>query len=165
MSRKKQQPRKTWQRRAKSSGRFQCLYDDLLDSPAFHDLTARQKILLIYCRREAHGRAMAENGNDERCFWMNKSLRCNVHELYKTSDTRAFEHDMASLISHGFVDLVRSGYETRTKSLYRLSGRWNHWGTKAFGTPEDVKTVHLQNAEAKAKRERLKTEGTCNTAP
>ncbi len=161
---KKQQPRKPWQRRANSSRHFQCLYDDLLDSPAFHDLTAREKVLLIFCRRESHGRAMAEGEHDERLFYMNKSLRTTIHELYKPSDTRQFEHDMAALIAHGFVDLVKSGYETRTKSLYRLSDRWNHWGTRAFGTPENVKTVHLQNEEAKAKRERLKTESTCNHA-
>ena len=172
MPKRKAQQRKPWQRRANSSRQWNPLFHDLLDSPAFHDLTPSAKTLFLYCVRETHGDAMRASGTqDERLFYMNRSLRCKVHELYPLSDTRAFERDMAQLVSHGFVDCLKSGLDTRTKSLYRLSARWCDWGTPAFSMPQQYKTLHMQIVEGRelaAKRKAqaaAETEGTCAGAP
>ena len=152
MARKRKQPVKSWQRRPTASGHFQLLYDDLLDSPAFHDLSPKQKVLLIYCIRESHGAAMRENApeggkGDERMFYMNRALRIH-HGLYAESDTRGFRRDMSALISHGFVDCLRSGYERRERSIFRLSARWNIWGTSDFTVPDNVRLGHIALGES-----------------
>lgn len=172
MARAKKQERKPWQRRANASRQWNPIYNDLLDSPAFHDLTPSQKVLYFYCQRETHGDAMRDSGTqDERVFFMNRALRCKTHQLYPLSDTRAFERDMAQLVGHGFVDCLQSGLDTRTKSLYRLSARWCDWGTPAFSMPERLKTLHMQIAEGKQLAAQRKaqaaaeTEGTCAGAP
>ncbi len=148
MARKRKQVVNGWQRRPQGSKHFLQVYDDLLDSASFHDLTARQVRLYLYCVRESHGAAMRDNAKnggtgDQRLFYMNQSLRTDVHELYPKSDTRGFERDMQSLIEHGFVDCVKSGYAGREKSVYRLSARWHEWGLPGYEVPDSVKTVHM----------------------
>ena len=172
MARAKKQQRKPWQRRANSSHQWNPIFNDLLDSPAFHDLSASAKTLYLYCQRETHGDAMRDSGTqDGRLFYMNRALRCKVHDLYPLSDTRAFERDMAQLVSHGFVDCLKSGLDTRTKSLYRLSARWCDWGTPAFSMPEQFKTLHMTIAEGKELAARrmaqaaAETESTCSATP
>ena len=138
MPRKRSTPRKVWQRRAGGSAQFAQIYHDLLDSPAFHSLSDKQKLLYVYCVRETHGDAMRDaQGQDERLFYMNAELRTR-HGLYAESDTRGFERDVAALIESGFVDCLESNYRTRTKNLYRLSGRWCQWGGPEFIFPEDA---------------------------
>ena len=159
---RKSQTRKPYQRRANSRAGFVPLYYDLLDSPAFHDLTPRQKVLYVYCARESHGRAMGEAENrgeakDETLFYMNKGLRSKVHEIYPESDTRCFREDMAALVEHGFVDCVQSGLEKRENNLFRLSGRWNHWGTSAFSVPKEIKTTYMLRQEQKERRKEAST--------
>ena len=153
MARRKRQQRKAWQRRANGSGQWHPIFNDLLDSPAFHDLRPSAKVLYLYCQRETHGDAMRDSGTqDERLFYMNRALRCKVHELYPLSDSRGFERDMRELVSHGFVDCLESGLAERKRSLYRLSGRWCDWGTSAFSMPKQFKTTHQLIAEDRERR-------------
>lgn len=152
MGRGKKYEYKAHQRRPNSSTRFVQVYHDLLDSPAFQDLTAQQKTLYVYCILESHGKAMVENQKtrlDERLFYMNKQLYVHVHKLYSEKDTRGFNRDMAALITHGLIDCVESNYKRRKKNLYRLSQRWHNWGTDAFEMPEEVMTNHMRIARAK----------------
>ena len=157
MSRRKKQSPKAFQRRPNGSSHFVQVFDDLLDSKAFHALSARQKALYLYCLRESHGAAMRDSTpqggqGDERLFYMNKALRTEVHELYAKSDTRGFERDMGALVSVGLVDCVSSGYAAREKSVYRLSARWWHYGTRAYSLPDSVKTLHMLIAEDKQRK-------------
>jgi len=157
MSKRRKQPPKPYQRRSNGSSHFNQLYDDLLDSEAFHGLSARQKVLYIYCVRESHGQAMRDSGTaNDALFYMNRALRTEVHELYAKSDTRCFERDMGALISVGLVDCVRSGYEKREKTVYRLSSRWHHYGTCAYSLPDTVKTTHMLIDEGKRMRKQVK---------
>lgn len=149
MGRKKQtyQPH---QRRPNSSVAFVQVFHDMLDSPAFHDLTAKQVQLFLYCLRETHGRATADDPqHDTARFYFNRHLQTVVHELYAPSDYRGFERDMQSLIEHGFCDMVSSGYATKEKNVYRLSSRWHHWGSKAFSMPESCMSTHQKIARRK----------------
>lgn len=152
MPRKRRQTAKPYQARSGGKSGFIRLFYDLLDSEAFHDLTPKQQILLVFCIRESHGRAMADNGGDERLFYMNRALRVEKHGLYADTDKRGFERDMAALIEHGFVDCVQSNYRSRERNLYRLSARWNMWGQPAFSVPDSVKTTHMRLAESRVKK-------------
>ena len=142
--RKGQQPRKLYLCLPGGSPKFVQVYHDMLDHDAYKDLTAKQKELHLYCLRNTHGKATEDDpSHDPRLFYMNKAQRTVEHRLYPPSDTRRFKHDMAALVSHGFVDCVRSGYATRTKSLYRLSSRWHRWGTESFELPNEVMTEYM----------------------
>ena len=149
MSRKRQQPRKPYQRRPGSSTSFVQLHHDLMDSKAFHDLSARAKVLYLYCVRESHGAATRDDveRHDERLLYMNKALRTQLHELYPPSDTRMFEEHMSELIGHGFIDVAYRGYKSRERSVYRLSSRWCDWGTDKFEVPDSVKSSHMLMSE------------------
>lgn len=145
MGRKKGCSSKPYQRRATGATGFACLYYDLLDSAAFHDLAPRQKVLYVYCVRESHGRAMRDSASmDESLFYMNAGLRSKYHELYSPNDTRCFERDMSALIMHGFIDCLQSNFKSREKNVYCLSSRWHKWGTDAFEVPDSVMTNHMK---------------------
>lgn len=164
MPRRKKQPPKPFQRRPSGSRHFIQLYDDVLDSKAFHSLSARQKVLYVYCVRESYGAAMRDSAKgsakgNPALFYMNKALRTEVHELYAKSDTRCFERDMAALVGAGLVDCVRSGYERREKTVYRLSSRWWHFGTCAYSLPDSVKTTHQLIEEGKEMRKKTQESG------
>ena len=145
MPRRKQQPRKPYQRRAGSSNQFIAIYYDLIDSEAWRSLSPMQQRLYIVCVRESHNAKTTPEGGtfDERLFFMNKALRTTVHKLYPPSDTRRFKHDMAKLIEVGFVDCVHSNYKSREPNLYRLSARWGAWGTDSHELPDDVMTNYM----------------------
>ena len=76
-------------------------------------------------------------------FTFNKAKwhKDGLYGLY--SNSRQFYKDMAALIEHGLVDCVQSGYSTRTKSLYKLSNRWQLWGTENFTVPTSVMTTSM----------------------
>lgn len=161
MPRKQSLPYKPHQRRAKGSKSWNPMFHDLMDSPAYHDLTPKQKVLYCYCVRESHGSA-AEDATragkpyDERLFYMNRELACDRHGLYTRGDRRGMVRDMAALVEHGFVDCLSMGRKEMAKNLYRLSARWHFWGTPSFSMPEEVKTEHMRNEDAR-RREQEKT--------
>lgn len=152
---------KPWQRREGSSEGFAQIHHDRLDSPAFHDLTAAQKVLYVYCVRESHGAAMkALSGIDERLFYMNRGLWASTHKLYSRNSDRSFNRDMAALIDHGFVDCVRPSYKMGMKNLYSLSWRWGVWGTDAFEVPEKYKTTWMKRRDMKKKQAAVEEQAT-----
>ena len=144
MARKKQSYR-PYQRRANADKTgFARLFYDLLDDPAFRDLTPRQRLLYVYCVRESHNDNTMTEGKpfDESLFLMNRAKR-KEHGVYGATDTRQFERDMSELIRHGFVDAVSSGYATKKPNIYRLSARWHNWGTPSFSMPESAMSTHM----------------------
>lgn len=154
---------KLWLQRPGSKKNFVQLYHDMLDSPAFHDLSGSQAKLFLYCRREAFGRAQSdyESGNIEglsfsgessRLFYLNEALVKKQHKLYNANDKRGFRRDMEALVSHGFVDVVLNRAVSHKPNVYALSTRWTKWGTEEFSTPDSVKTTHMLNLERDAKR-------------
>lgn len=136
--------------------RFFRVHTDMLESPAYKDLSPMQKILLIHCKNEAHGRAQADEKKRtgkpaaESLFYMNRGLYVSKFNLYSEGNYKGFRRDMAALIEHGFVDCVRSGYSERTQSLYRLSGRWKSYGSSGYKVPEEVKTNFMRGDNYRA---------------
>lgn len=130
------------------------VFESLLMSDAYLSLNSGERELLTVClAQERFGRADEKRGfsekyrNDRRYFTMNKQKR----EMYHlSSNATTASKQMEALITHGFVDCVVNGQNTRSKSLYRLSSRWILYGTEAFSVPEDVKTTAMRNRERKA---------------
>lgn len=109
----------------------------LMNSKAWRALTSRQKILYLVCRAQVNPGLM--NGNapchdfpdkeeykDERVFYMTKGI-AEKQGIYckKTFDKKGFYDGLKKLCELGFIEKISAGgFVSRSKSVYRLSGKW-----------------------------------------
>lgn len=120
---------------------FVALYYDMLDSPAWAKLTAKDKDLYLrlrrkYQRKVTKGIVHESNRND---ISMPKAeYRSFMHQ-------ETFEKSIDRLIELGFVKLVQNRYETRECNIYGFSDMWQNYGTKDFKIkPEHRRTLRQQ---------------------
>ena len=116
------------------------IYYSMLISNAWKKLTPKQKELYLYCKLQLWGQSPSakelrtEKETDEgNCdisirFHFNKSLWCDKYGLYSNSGQRHFYEDIQALIDNGFIILVSSGKNTRTKNIYEFSSKWQEQG-------------------------------------
>ncbi len=106
------------------------IYMSMLMSAAWQSLNAGAKMLYMYCKAQYYGekrkpkpdfRQLTEQ-EQQQCFTMNKSKWKDLYHIY-TND-RQFYKDMSLLIKSGFIELIESGKNTRTKNIYMLSDKW-----------------------------------------
>lgn len=110
----------------------------LLTSPAFKDLSARQRMLYVCAKSEFYGaRSRPKNDftdNEEfkkdgaGMFYLNHRLVTDVYGLYPKTNRRDFYKDIEALIDHGFIQLVSSGRVNKQRSIYQYSAAWKTWG-------------------------------------
>ena len=117
-------------------GKFLKICHDMMDSCAWKALSRSAKCLYIemkarYTAKYSNGQFIADNSLDVS-FPASKAK-----ELY--SDLRTFRADIDALIDCGFIDLVSSGWNTRTANIYGFSERWKKFGQPHFETPINVK--------------------------
>ena len=147
--RKKQPP--TWAHLEGGNSNFVQLYNSMLEHPAWKDLTPQAQALYTYCVRNSHGEATRDDARrtggrgDVRLFYMSRGDSV-AFGLYSPTDTRGLSRDLDSLISHGFIDMLWSGKPTRSRNLYRLSGRWKTWGTPEFEVPTKYMSSRMKKA-------------------
>lgn len=116
------------------------IYYSMLMSNAWHELTLKQKELYLYCKLQYLGQRLnrdeletekeADEGNTNISyrFTFNKGLWCELYGLYSENGKRHFYDDMQVLIDKGFIRLVASGQNTRTKNIYEFSNKWAEKG-------------------------------------
>lgn len=97
------------------------LYASMLQSPAYMGLTARQKVLYQYMKLQLYGSKQIE-GQSVEAFYFNKAMWQDLYKLYKRANY--FYIDRDELVSKGFIEVVQCGKNTRTKSIYKLSHKW-----------------------------------------
>lgn len=108
------------------------IYMSMLMSNSWKNLTKNQQILYIYCKAQYYAEKRKPKPhitqlNDEdlaQCFTMSKSKWCTLYGIYKDGNQNGFIKDIKALINNGFIDLIENGKNTRTKSIYKLSSRW-----------------------------------------
>ena len=139
------------------------LYRSMILSKPYNKLTANQKHLYTLCKSELYGKSKndLEQFNE---YFREKGINKHDHPEYFTmnwgkvkkgglydcySNTNSFRTDMNALIEHGFVDCILCGADTRSKSLYKLSGRWRFYGTDKFSVPENIKTISMTGSRKK----------------
>lgn len=118
------------------------IYRSMMLSPAYIDLSAAQKVLYQCCKDQYYGEKRKPD-NNQLFFTMNQRKWKDQYQLYNEGNKRAFYKDMEALIYHGFIDCVSSGKNTRTKSVYSFSDRWQLWGTDSFSVPYGVMTSSM----------------------
>ena len=110
------------------------IYMSMLMSDAWQSLTKNQQILYVYCKAQYYAEKrkpkpkLVELDAEQLslCFTMNKSKWCNLYKIYKNGSQSSFVKDMKALVDSGFIDIVESGKNTRTKNIYRLSSEWQN---------------------------------------
>ena len=110
------------------------IYMSMLMSDAWQSLTKNQQILYVYCKAQYYAEKRKPKPklvelDDEQlslCFTMNKSKWCNLYKIYKNGSQSSFVKDIKALVDNGFIDIVESGKNTRTKNIYRLSSEWQN---------------------------------------
>lgn len=130
--RKKPYVKKSFESMGKSSDTSANLYESMLLSPAWFDLSASQKVLYAVCKSQYYSEKRKPIMDDNLSFTMNKSKWAEKYKLYASNNPRGFQRDIAELIRHGFIVCVESGATTRKKSIYRFSDKWQHFGEADF---------------------------------
>lgn len=97
------------------------LYASMLQSPAWRKLTKPQQILYVYMRLQFYGNNQVP-GKPQIYFYFNQTLWKNTYKLY--TNLQSFYRDRDALIEHGFIEMLESGKNTRTKAIYMLSSKW-----------------------------------------
>ncbi len=109
------------------------IYESLLLSNAFRDLSDRQKMLYVVAKSQYYGHRKPEKDFPEiekfkgaDVFYLNWNA-VKRYGLYKESMHSNFYKDMAALIEHGFIERLSSGKGNRSKSIYKFSADWQTW--------------------------------------
>ena len=109
---------------------FTMIFDDLFFSEEFTALSARQRILWVFCRMRAAKNGApntpaADNpdskkwGKGEPVFYMNYVYAESLLHLWSN---KTFYKDLRELCKRGFIDYEER--RTKEKSVFRLSSRW-----------------------------------------
>jgi len=110
---------------------------ELLKSDAFRGLTGAAKTAYFDFRMKCRIKSMkSKNGRKkERVILNNGELEYCYSEAEKKGITRPrFMRAIDALVERGLIDIAHSGSGGRKgdKSLYAISERWRHFGTKNF---------------------------------
>lgn len=127
------------------------IYESMLKSYAWCELSASQKVLYLYCKSQRYSEKNHPNGNDVQ-FFMNKAKWQTRYKLYKLGNEKGFYRDMTELIEKGFVSCIESGANTRTKNIYQFSSKWQIYGKPEFSISDSEKTISMQGFKKKGKK-------------
>lgn len=133
MSRKKREVyvKKPFESNCTSSDTSANIYVSMLMSENWQKLTKNAQILYVYCKAQYYAEKqkpkpryiILSEQEQRQCFTMNKSKWKDLYNIY-SSDNGQFNKDIKQLIEYGFIELVESGWGTRTKNIYMLSNKW-----------------------------------------
>ena len=116
---------------------FARITDSVLLSEAFRDLKPHIQMLYIFMREQDIGKRKPnrdynedspiwENVRSEKCFYFPWHTAKAYSKRYEGNGSRLYK-DIDILIEHGFIEKVMSGRNTREKSIYKYSAKWQQW--------------------------------------
>ena len=141
--RKKPYVKKQFESTGVSSDISANIYMSMLVSVAWRKLTARQCKLYLYCKAQYYAEKKKPVKDNLLSFTMNKSKWSSLYKLYLKNNHKYFQKDMDALISYGFVRCLESGANSRTKSIYEFSDKWQKYGTPQFEISQREMTKSL----------------------
>lgn len=108
------------------------IYESMLKSPAFKDLTASQRMLCVYMKARYYGQKRKPYKDDRTSFTFNESvwIKGNPHGYEIYSNKRQFYKDRQALIDHGFIEIAENNKNQRESNVYRYSSEWRTWSKK-----------------------------------
>lgn len=133
------------------------IYKSMLESDAFKDLSARQKILYVYAKSRRYGQTTKQKEelfsqfpgiqmpvDVEEYFSMTRGNAVYDWGLYSRYHVELFYRDVEELILHGFIKCVACGAVGKKKSIYKYSDKWRLWGMDGFEITRDEMTTAMQ---------------------
>lgn len=99
---------------------FAAIYSSMMGSEAWGQLSNNARVLYLYMKMQLFGGK--RDGLPEGQFYFNRSTYTKTYRLY--SNQNQFYKDRDLLIAYGFIDMIESGKNTRTKAVYQFSDRW-----------------------------------------
>ena len=99
---------------------FAAIYSSMLRSDAWEQLSNNARVLYLYMKMQLFGGK--RDGLPEGQFYFNRSTYTKTYNLYRNQNQ--FYKDRDLLIAYGFIDIIESGKNTRTKAVYQFSDRW-----------------------------------------
>jgi hypothetical protein len=126
------------------------IYESMLLSDAWQDLTAPQVRLYLVCKAQFYGKAKPKDYGS-KAFYMNMDLWLGTYHLYKSNNRAGFYRDMDELIAHGFITCLSNGYSTKSRSVYEFSDQWQSFGKGAIPIPSTIRE-RMSNRERKKDR-------------
>lgn len=120
MSKRRQYVPKAWE--SVGGNRLSAnIYVSMMQSNAWMKLSKNARLLYLYMKAQYYGaRNLPERPNTD--FVFNWALVSKTYKLY--TNYQRFENDRNMLIEYGFIELIENGKNTRTKSIYRFSDKW-----------------------------------------
>ena len=129
------------------------IYESMLLSKAWQELTAQQQALYVVCKSQYYNLkkkpslSESEPHGNERHFYMNRYLWNEKYVLYKRNNAGGFHRDMAALIEKGFLRCVWRGMDTKSKSVYAFSSKWQKYPD--FEIPTEDMTSYMRTQREK----------------
>lgn len=118
----------------KRSDSFCMVFESLLQSAAYTDLSDKQKALYIVCTSQLYGHRKPEKDHKDvpelqgdDVFYLNWR---EVHErygMYSQNNHGRFYKDMKVLQEHGFIKQIASGKSQHKKSIWQFDWQWQLW--------------------------------------
>ena len=109
-------------------------YEDLDTSPAFKDLTHRQRSLYGAMRHRYYGKGRTPEkdykeveqlrGRDK--FYFTLKMAHEDYAIYSTNKCSGMKKDIAALENHGFIKVISEG-KNGHKSIFQYSDEWQNW--------------------------------------
>lgn len=112
------------------------IYETMLMSDAWHDLTDKQKALYVVCKSQYYGHRKPRQDYSEdylqadECFylqWHSVNQQGEQYRMYSDGNSKRFYRDMQALEAHGFIKKLLSGRSHKIKSVYKFDSKWIEW--------------------------------------
>lgn len=112
------------------------IYESMLLSGAYQDLSTRQQQLYTLCKAQYYGKRKPGNEpfyRDNGYYQGNEYFYLNLdsvvkYGLYTRNMRSKFYADMKALEQHGFIkQVLKGGGNGHTKSIYQYSDGWRTW--------------------------------------
>ena len=130
MARKKQYQKKPFESTCEKSDTSSNIYESMLTSQAWSELTAQQKVLYLHCKAQYYAEKRKPKLTDDQhednsqLFTMNREKACHHYGLYKDNNRFGLYRDLSKLCEKGFIICVWNGKSNKSKSIYSFSDEW-----------------------------------------
>lgn len=127
----------TYRINGKEPDTFTRIYESVLISEAFQDLSPQVQMLYICMRAQYYGKRKPNREYDESfilwdqiktddCFFFSRHMASKYMKKYEKNSSRLYR-DIKVLEEHGFIETVFSGKSSKSKSVYKYSDKWKEW--------------------------------------
>lgn len=145
MKKRKQYIKKSFESTGVSNDTSANIYESMLLSNAWLDMSKNQQLLYVYCKSQYYSEKKMYDDN-ANSFTMNRHKWQEKYKLYKKGNEMSFYNDMEELIKHGFIKCLKCGALARQKNIYCFSDKWRIWGRYDFSIERSEMTYRmLQN--------------------